>query len=211
MRQIGRAFPRSQCVPRAPSTTASPTTDRTPCRLIWDLRVAAADLGSARAQGLQAVATTFGLARPTHPSHDFAFAQRPGGHEDAVALVQYHFAATGGDAFAQTVLGHRHKGGDRVPQSFEAALLYLQPAAELAADRAASARGLPWVRIRRDPSALYASASPKHHGRQTPSKSPTSRSAPTTAPSVGAYSLGNNHSVRRASGKASNEKTPNKI
>lgn len=117
------------------------------CRLIWDLREAAANAGSPRAQGLQAVATNFGLARPVHPSHDFSFAHRPGGHSDAAATVQYHFAATGGDALAQVVLGHRHRAGHRVPELCEAALLYLQPAAERAADRAASARGLPWVRL----------------------------------------------------------------
>lgn len=123
------------------------------CRLVWDLREAAAARGSSRAQALQGVATTFGLTRPSQPHQLFdlipaAPAQPSTGSSsgDAAATVHYHFGAQGQSALAHAALGQRHRRGVHAPKACEVALLHLAEAGAAAADQAASAQGLPVVR-----------------------------------------------------------------
>jgi hypothetical protein len=91
------------------------------------------------------MASTFGLGPPKHAGHEFSFITKPPHAAVPTGLIQYHFAALGGDTLSQSVMGNRHRRGLHVPVSCEASLLYLQPAAEAAADAAATPRGLPMV------------------------------------------------------------------
>ena len=115
---------------------------------MWDLRERAAALGHPTALGLAAVAATYGLRRPTaDPTADFAIVPQTPQAAIATGVLQYSVAAHAGDTLAQVVLGNRFRRGLHVPQSCELALLTLLPAAEEAADAAASLRGLPMVRL----------------------------------------------------------------
>jgi TPR repeat protein len=117
------------------------------CRLIWDLLERAAELGERRAQGQLALAGLHGLGPPPFRSkHLFSAGPRPTPQTEPVALTRMYFAAVGGDAFAQVVLGQRHRRGLGVPQSDASSVFFLQQPAEEAATLASLPPGLPAVR-----------------------------------------------------------------
>ena len=89
-----------------------------------------------------AVRYALGLQPSKGPS-DFLFELT--GPDVPSALLNYFFAASGNDSYAQMAMGYRHLYGIDVPQSCQASLLYYQPVAEQVVQSAQYPGHLPQV------------------------------------------------------------------
>ncbi|GAX75410.1 hypothetical protein CEUSTIGMA_g2854.t1 [Chlamydomonas eustigma] len=107
----------------------------------------AAQLGDSKAQAHMGQRHALGLASPRSwsPEGIRSFHQA----DEEQAILNYYFAAMGGNGMARMALGYRHLRGIGVPKSCWTAATYYQPVAEKVADLSTRPEALPLIeRIR---------------------------------------------------------------
>lgn len=114
------------------------------CRLIWELREIAAELGNARAHADRSLVHMYGLTAPQLHTSEFIGSEfeEP---DPAKAFTSLFLAATGGDNWARVSLAHKHRHGQGVPRVCTTASMYLEPAASQALDEFGSRPKMPAV------------------------------------------------------------------